>query len=152
MKYLLFFCTALIFSCSSPRYAIVTDSFQIRQVITDDPLAVKLEGPKGEELRAGDVLLTERSVEWYQVKQNGADRYDLILTLKNINASRWRSFTKRNTGKEVIVLFGGKVHSIIPVVLAEDKETISLTIEKVAATEAEADRIDTLLKKKKEKK
>jgi hypothetical protein len=139
----------VLLGCGGSHYLKVTDAMQVRTLLNDDPLAVKILTPEGEELRVGDVVLTEKMIEWHSVKQIAPDRFDLILNLKSINAGRWRLFAKRNAGKQAVMILGGTVRCLFVVPAPAEKENFSITIEKVTASELGADEIDQILKKKK---
>ncbi len=97
MKKFTFLFIAILFAgCGGSHYLKVTDALQVRSLLNDDPLAVKMLSTDGEEIRVGDVVLTETMIEWHSVKKVAPDRFDLVMNMKSINAGRWRSFAKRN--------------------------------------------------------
>jgi len=97
-KFTFLFIVILLTGCGGSHYLKVTDALQVRPLLNDDPLAVKILSLEGEEIRVGDVVLTETMIEWHSVKKVAPDRFDLVLNMKASMPGAGGALQKETTG------------------------------------------------------
>lgn len=142
----LLFTGILLFSCSSTKI-VIKDAMQIRQVLGDDPLAVKLPSIVGEKISVGDVILTERSIDRVQTKTVHESRYDLLLTVRGVEELRWKAFARKRGVSEAAFVLQGVVRRIFPVVRPDTNLVTIIAIDSVASSETELQRIVGAIRK-----
>lgn len=136
----------LLVSCSGSKI-VIKDAMQIRQVLAEDPLAVKLPSVDGEKVSVGDVILTERSIDRVQTKTVHESRYDLLLTVRGVEELRWKAFARKRSVSEAAFVLHGVVHRMFPVVRPDTSLVTIIVIDSVASSEKELQRIVGAIRK-----
>lgn len=133
--------------CSSgPAVLKISDIMQVRPILSDDPLAARFLDVEGREVRTGDAVLSDSRI-WTATVQTGTDgNFDLMIRLRDAEASKWRTFARRNNRKDAALLIDGRVRIVFQVErIPDEDENTKIFIRNVAATQEDADALSRRL-------
>jgi len=149
MKIPTFFLLMLCFTiggCGAMQNTVVIkDLIQIRPIIPDDPLATKLTNRDGEEIRVGDVAVTEKHIDRIQVVEVGEGLFNLELIFRGVNHLRWKEYCRKNVRRESALIMKGKVWKTFVAQNDEDEEQSVFSISTIVESKEEAEELEKML-------